>query len=92
MAGLRYHALLQMDMDLSLKHLLATDNIDADLKAKNGRSPLSYTSELGHEAIVKHLLAPDNDVDSTANNGRTLLSYASKKGQILIVELLSSLL
>src|ERR1700722_12955658 len=62
----------------------------ADLKGKDGRSPLSISAENGHEAVVKRLLAQD-DVDVNSKDlqyGQTPLSWAAKKGHDAVVKLL----
>jgi ankyrin repeat protein len=45
-----------------------------DSKDSSGRTPLSYTAENGHEAVVELLLAEDGvDVNSKDKNGQALL-------------------
>jgi len=56
----------------------------------NGRTPLSYAAEDGHEAVVL-LLVEQEDVkaDSKGVNGRTPLSYAAEVGHEAVVRLLA---
>jgi ankyrin repeat protein len=54
-----------------------------------GRTPLSWAAEIGHEAIVKLLLAINSvDPDSRDNDGQTPLSWAAQQGHEVIVKLL----
>lgn len=44
--------------------------MNVDSKYDNGRTPLSYASEVGHKSIVRLLLAQQNvDVDSEDEDG-----------------------
>ena len=61
----------------------ASDPVDS-----YGRTPLSWASQGGHEAVVKLLLENDVNADSKDNVSRTPLSYASQAGFKTIVELL----
>ncbi|KAH7243993.1 hypothetical protein B0J15DRAFT_451759, partial [Fusarium solani] len=55
------------------------------------RTPLSYSAERGHEAVVKLLLVKEGvGVDTKDENGRTPLSWAVKNRHKAIVELLLS--
>ena len=38
-----------------MRLLLDTGKAEADSKGKNGRTPLSWATKKGHEAIAKHL-------------------------------------
>jgi hypothetical protein len=61
----------------------------ADLMDSYGRTPLSYSAELGHKEVVKVLLGQkDVDADSKDGCGRTPLSYAAENGHEEIVKLL----
>ena len=56
--------------DAVVKQLLATDDVDPDLKNNNGQTPLSLAVSYGREAVVKLLLARDNvDPNSQDKNG-----------------------
>jgi ankyrin repeat protein len=76
-----------------VKLLLVTDGVDVNPKDTwNGRTPLSWAAENGHEAVVKLLLATDG-VDANSKDkwdGRTPLSYAWAKGHKAVVRLLQS--
>ena len=69
--------------------MLETGEVDIDWKDKDGRPPLSWATEKGHEAIVKLLLETGKvDVDWKDKDGRTPLSWATEKGHEAVVELL----
>jgi hypothetical protein len=60
----------------------------ADMKGRDGKSPLSISAENEHEAVVKQFLARDDvDTDSKDSNGRTLLSWAARNGHEAVVKL-----
>ncbi|KAJ3554767.1 hypothetical protein NPX13_g10522 [Xylaria arbuscula] len=61
---------------LLVKLLLATERVDPDSKDRNGRTPLSWAAENGHEAIV-NLLKESADLDAVCAAGLTALQYAA---------------
>jgi ankyrin repeat protein len=69
---------------------LIQNGVELDCIDPCGRTPLSRAAELGHEAVVKLLLAADEvDPDSKKNaSDRTPLSYAARMGHEAVVELL----
>ena len=72
-----------------VKLLVERDDVEADSKDKNGRTPLSHAAERGHEAVVKLLVERDDvEADSKSKNGRTPLSYAAEGGHEAVVKLL----
>ncbi|KAH0538232.1 hypothetical protein FGG08_005151 [Glutinoglossum americanum] len=72
-----------------VKLLLVMDGVNPNPKGTDGRTPLSWAAEKGHETIVKLLLETDKvDVDSKDNSGRTPLSWAAEEGHEAIVKLL----
>jgi len=75
-----------------VKLLLKTGKVDVDSKNNNGRTPLSWAAENGHEAVVKLLLETGKvDVDSKNDYyGRTPLSWAAENGHEAMVKLLQS--
>ncbi|CZR52125.1 related to heterokaryon incompatibility protein [Phialocephala subalpina] len=63
--------------------------VGVDLKDKTSRTPLSWATGNGHEAVVKLLLETGKvEVDSKDNQGRTPLSWATGKGHEAVVKLL----
>ncbi|EED19184.1 hypothetical protein TSTA_025060 [Talaromyces stipitatus ATCC 10500] len=61
--------------------LFLKDGIDPELKGSDGRTPLSWATENGHESVFKLLLHTGKiNADSKDENGRTPLSYAAGKG------------
>ncbi|EGR45373.1 uncharacterized protein TRIREDRAFT_68618, partial [Trichoderma reesei QM6a] len=54
--------------------------IVADVKDKNGRTPLSHAAEQNMDCEVQLLLGKGAKVDTEDQQGRTPLSYASQKG------------
>ena len=62
---------------------------DPDPKDSEGRTPLSWAAQWGHEAVVKLLLAKDGvDPDSKDSDGQTPLSWAAENGHEAVVRLL----
>jgi ankyrin repeat protein len=77
--------------DAVVQRLLATGQVDADLKATGffnlGRTPLSYAAENGHDTVVQRLLATGQvDTESEDTDGRTPLSYAAQNGHDTVVQ------
>jgi hypothetical protein len=68
--------------------LLNTGKVDADSKDNNGRPPLSWAAENGHEEVVKLLLEKDADPNSQDYDGRTPLLFATDRGHEAVVRLL----
>jgi len=69
--------------------LLLWRGADAYSKDSDGRTPLSYAVDRGHEEVVKLLLDTGMvDADSMDDFGRTALSFAAENGEKRVVELL----
>ena len=70
--------------------LLEKEGIDLNSKDNNGRTPLSWAAEKGHEEVVGQLLEKKGiDLNSNDNNGRTPLSWAAEKSHRAMVRLLA---
>jgi hypothetical protein len=71
----------------SMSTLLETPH-DVNPEDKNGRTPLSWAAENGHEAVAKLLLDRNANVKSKDNSSRTPLSWAAENGHEAVVKLL----
>jgi hypothetical protein len=72
-----------------VKLLLATDEVEVELKDKEGRTSLSRAAKNGHKAVVKLLLeAAKVDVNAKFKDGQTPLSLAAASGHKAVVKLL----
>jgi ankyrin repeat protein len=69
--------------------ILNLDNVEADLKDAEDRTPLSWAAAYGHETIVKLLIERDDvDINSKIDNGQTPLSLAAEYEHETIVKML----
>ena len=60
--------------------LLLEKGADVESKSRDGRTPLSWAAESGHEAAVKLLLEKGADVESKDGVGQTPLLWAEERG------------
>jgi ankyrin repeat protein len=59
---------------------------EVDLRDSEGRTPLSWAAQMGHETVVKLLVARDDvDINSKDIWGRTPLSVAAERGHEAVV-------
>jgi len=66
-----------------MKILLGREEVNADKPDLAGRTPLSYASWWGHEAVVKILLEREEvNADRPDNSGLTPLLYATALGHV----------
>ncbi|KAL4913323.1 ankyrin repeat-containing domain protein [Aspergillus aurantiobrunneus] len=65
---------------LLMKLLLDYPAIDVDASSEDGRTPLSYTSELGRVQLVDLLLSRGADPGHKCQDGRAAHSYAAQAG------------
>lgn len=67
-----------------MKLLVERDDVKADSKDEEGRTPLWLAAESGHEQVVKLLVERDDvEADSKDKEGRTLLSLAAERGHAI---------
>ena len=72
-----------------LQLLLASQDVDINLKGSFGHTPLSWAAEKGYQEVVKLLLThQDVDVSSKGPLGRTPLSWAAENGHYEVAKLL----
>ena len=65
------------------------DDVEADSKGGDGRTPLSLAAKEGHEAVMKLLVERDDvEADLKDGDGRTPLSYAALGGHEAVAKLL----
>jgi ankyrin repeat protein len=50
-----------------LSYLLARDDVEVDSKDNDGRTPLSWAADTGHEEVVSYCGTDGVDVDSKDN-------------------------
>ncbi|KFY47728.1 hypothetical protein V496_10483 [Pseudogymnoascus sp. VKM F-4515 (FW-2607)] len=82
------HVCAYFDLEETAVGLLEL-NIKPDTEDSNGRTPLSWAAERGHEAFASFLLLRANvKVDSKDSKGRTPLSWAAENGQEAVVRML----
>lgn len=73
----------------TIVRLVLLQDADVESRDDDGRTPLSYAAEGGHEAIVMLLLETDKiNADSKDVYGNTPLLYAAREGYEAIVKLL----
>ena len=83
----RYGLLYLTERLLMGKH--GDSNIGADLKDKDGRTPLSHAASRGHEAVVWLLVERDDvEADSKDDYGQTPLWHAAWGGHEAVVRML----
>ncbi|KAI9678400.1 MAG: hypothetical protein M1822_008046 [Bathelium mastoideum] len=76
-------------LETVVKLLLSTANIEVNSMNKDGRTPLSWAAERGHEGIIQLLLQRSQvDVNSMDKYGQTPLGWAARRGHQSIVQLL----
>ena len=69
--------------------LLGRDDVIPDSADKDGRAPLSWAAQFGHEEIVKMLLdLEDVTPDTVDKTGQTPLSWAAEGGHKRVEQLL----
>ncbi|KAH7228922.1 ankyrin repeat-containing domain protein [Fusarium oxysporum] len=65
--------------------LIASKDTSPNLRDVNGRTPLSWAAEKGHEGFVTLLLAAEGiDANSKDGSGQTPLFYALRSGYAAI--------
>jgi ankyrin repeat protein len=69
---------------------LLKNGFHQDPKDSDGRTPLSWAAERGHEAVVRLLVERDDvEADSKDQFGRTPLLWAVENGHEAVVRLLA---
>ncbi|RYO89395.1 hypothetical protein DL763_005663 [Monosporascus cannonballus] len=68
--------------------LLTRSDVESDQQDRDGRTPLSWAAEMGHEAAVRLLLGRGADPESKDKNDETPLMWAAGNRNEGIVKLL----
>jgi ankyrin repeat protein len=63
----------------------AREEADVESKSRDGRTPLSWAAESGHEAAVKLLLEKGADVESKDDVGQTPLLWARNEAVVKLL-------
>ncbi|KAH7231838.1 uncharacterized protein BKA55DRAFT_524137 [Fusarium redolens] len=88
------HILCDPEQDLatykSLCRALDRNVLVVDVRDADGRTPLSWAAERGHEAVVRLLLEKGAAIDSEDRFGRTPLEFAAERRHEAMVRLLES--
>lgn len=76
--------------EIILAFVLASgkDDAEIDSKDKDGRTPLSWAAEKGHEAVVRLLLDNGAAIEVKDSSSRTPVSWAAEQGHEAVVRLL----
>ena len=61
-----------------IRNILHFHNIEADVRDRDGRTPLSHAAELGHPGIIKLLMKRGADQNSKDKQGQSPVDYARK--------------
>jgi ankyrin repeat protein/predicted DNA-binding protein (UPF0251 family) len=64
----------------AVRLLLKTDGFASEDQDEEGRTPLSYAAECGHEGIVSELIQRGHGTNLVDRSGRSPVSYAAEKG------------
>ncbi|EPE03575.1 ankyrin repeat protein [Ophiostoma piceae UAMH 11346] len=77
-----------LGLESVVKRMLLENGADIEAKDEGGRTPLSFASDGGHEAVVQLLLQNGADIEAKDGVGRTPLSHTSVCGHEAVVQLL----
>jgi hypothetical protein len=82
------HFCAQKGFTTSVKRLLSIRNINVNVKAVSGDTPLHYAVRNGHIEIVRLLLQNGAEVNARSKHGFTPLHWAAYNGHVDILHLL----
>ena len=83
------HAIAYFGLSVYMTYYCGLDGEILELEDDDGKTPLLWAAQYGHEAVVRLLIERDGvDINAKDRDGRTPLSWAVRKGYRAVVRLL----
>lgn len=84
--SISYYYFMLGNESIIFAFLLSSPGFNLDEQGEDGRTPLSWAAEKGHETVVEIFLAKGAQVNLSNDHGQTPISYAAKNGHGAIVK------